>query len=536
MSEGKSLPESDISEWKSSWRDDYMKWLAAYAYNDGGKLYIGVNDDGYVVGLKDVKELQEHIPNTIRNKLLISPRVSLRFVNERGTNIRYDVVPDHVAAKDINQYVCGTYHPVTDKDREKLRIWERENPVFQDPDGRYYYLEIEVDHYPNLVTYNGVAYTRSGSVLQVLEGQELERAVLKSTGLTWDSFEAGAFTQDDLDPAAFDYFRKKAIEKKRLTSSNASVSDEKLLGKLELLTDKHKLSRAAVMLFGNPESVATGAYIKIGYFAPAGKYGENTINDVIYHDDIRGPLMLQAEKAIDCLYTKYLKALISYEGIQRIETYMIPEDAMREIILNAIAHKNYPSGNPIQIKVYDDHITVMNEGFWPFDYIRVEDVYSEDHESYPNNPKIAGTLYKAGEIEAWGSGFDKIKKSCTEYGTPLPDIKATKGNVTVRIHPADSYLKVLNRVSRGAGSVTSEGVSEGAGEGVSEGASLFERVVAFCNEPRTMKEIQVFCGFASERYVRQHIIQPLVGQERLYRTIPDKPTSPNQKYYSQRME
>lgn len=44
----KSHPESHISEWKSSWRDEYLKWIAAFAYTEGGKLYIGVNDDGYV--------------------------------------------------------------------------------------------------------------------------------------------------------------------------------------------------------------------------------------------------------------------------------------------------------------------------------------------------------------------------------------------------------------------------------------------------------------------------------------------------------
>ena len=140
-----------------------------------------------------------------------------------------------------------------------------------------------------------------------------------------------------------------------------------------------------------------------------------------------------------------MKALISYSGIQRVESYMIPQDAMREIILNAIAHKNYPSGNPIQIKVYDDHITIMNEGFWPFDYINVEDAYTDEHDSHPNNPKIAEGLYMAGDIETWGSGFDKIKKACVRYGAPLPVITATKGMVSVRINPAESYMKVLRK-------------------------------------------------------------------------------------------
>ncbi|MBR6268435.1 MAG: putative DNA binding domain-containing protein, partial [Selenomonadaceae bacterium] len=437
--------ESEMSEWKASWRDEYMKWLAAYAYNDGGRLYIGVNDDGYVIGLKDVRKLQESIPNTIRNKLLISPRVTLRYTNERGTNIRYEKVPPDISEKDINRYACGSFQPATESDQKKLQIWQRENPVYQDPDGRYYYLEIAVDHYPNLVTYNGVAYTRSGSTLQVLEGQELERAVLKSTGLSWDAFEASGKTMEDLSHDALEAFRKKAVEKKRLTPDQAVLADGKMVGKLGLLTDLKKLTRAAVMLFGDPESIVAGAYIKIGYFAETGTYGNNTINDVIYHDEVRGPLITQADNAIEYLYSKYLKALISYNGLQRVESYMIPQDAMREIILNAIAHKNYPSGNPIQIKVYDDHITIMNEGFWPFDYIRVEDAYTTDHDSYPRNPRIAEGLYMAGDIETWGSGFEKIKLACSRYGTPLPEINATKGNITIRINAAESYMRILKR-------------------------------------------------------------------------------------------
>lgn len=51
----------------------------------------------------------------------------------------------------------------------------------------------------------------------------------------------------------------------------------------------------------------------------------------------------------------------------------------------------------------------------------------------------------AGDIETWGSGFEKFKLACSRYGAPLPEIKATKGNITIRISPADSYLKVLNR-------------------------------------------------------------------------------------------
>ena len=173
-------------------------------------------------------------------------------------------------------------------------------PVSQDPDGRYYYIEIEVEHYPSLVTYEGVAYTRSGSTLQRLEGPDLERTILQITGIKWDSFGTDVKI-DDLDKAALQVFREKAVGKGRLSAASAGVSDQALVKNLKLLTADGKLTRAGAMMFGDPEKVITGAYIKLAYFAPVGTRGMNTADDIIYHDDIHGPLILQADKTIDLL-------------------------------------------------------------------------------------------------------------------------------------------------------------------------------------------------------------------------------------------
>ena len=440
----KSFPESDICEWKWSWRDEYMKWMSAFANTGGGTLHIGVNDDGYVVGLKNHRKLLEELPNKFHDKLHITPYVRLHHADSRGENIRYKAVPAGISSKEINQYASGTYVPSNEKQKEKLARWEKEIPVSQDPDGCYYYIEIEVPHYHNLVTYDGVAYVRSGSTLQVLEGRDLELAVIRSTGMSWDAVPVKT---RELDYSAIEAFRRKSVEKKRLTPEMVAVSDSVLLDKLNLMTDDGQMTRAAAMLFSNPEKIIGGSYIKIGYFAPPASRGMNTADDVIYHDDVRGPLITQADKAVDLLYSKYMKALIDYDGLQRVETYMIPQDAMREIILNAVAHKNYPSRNPIQIKVYDDHITVMNEGFWPFDRLKVEDAYTGQHNSYPGNPTIAEGIYMAGDIETWGTGFDKIRNACTRYGSPLPKVEATDGSVTITVTPGDQYLRLLKPLS-----------------------------------------------------------------------------------------
>ena len=440
----KALPESDISEWKSSWRDDYMKWMSAFARTNGGILHIGVNDDGYVVGLKDWRKLIEDLPNKFRDKLHITPEVRLHFTEERGTNIRYpDGVPKNIASKDINRYACGLYTPTTDKEKKKLAKWEEETPICQDADGRFYYIEIEVEHYPGLVTYDGVQYTRSGSTLQKMEGLDLERTILQITGKKWDSFGTKVKISE-LDSTALKAFRDKAVKRGRLSAEAAGVNDRLFIKNLGLITEEGELTRAGAMMFGNPEMIVTGAYIKIAYFAPVGTRGMNKANDIIYHDDIHGPLVLQADKTLELLYSKYLKALVDYKGLQRVETFMVRDDIMREVLLNAIMHKNYESGNPIQIRVYDDHITIMNEGLWPLDILPVENAYEPEHESYQYNPKIADLFYKTGEVETFGRGFEKIAIACEETDAPLPEIKVASKSVKLICSGCKEYMRLLH--------------------------------------------------------------------------------------------
>ena len=61
------MAESQNIEYKESWRDEYLKWLCGFANAQGGTIYIGVDDAGNVVGVKDVKKLMEDIPNKIQS-------------------------------------------------------------------------------------------------------------------------------------------------------------------------------------------------------------------------------------------------------------------------------------------------------------------------------------------------------------------------------------------------------------------------------------------------------------------------------------
>ena len=142
-SEGKafsqSSQESQSTEWKWSWQDEYLKWLCGYANTDGGSIYIGVNDDGYIVGAKDSKRLLEGLPNKINDKLGVLASVKV-FTGRQGDNIRYgNAVPQNISSKLVNQYACGLISldrmEETDRRYKTLAIMEKENPICIAHDG-----------------------------------------------------------------------------------------------------------------------------------------------------------------------------------------------------------------------------------------------------------------------------------------------------------------------------------------------------------------------------------------------------------------
>ena len=144
-------------------------------------------------------------------------------------------------------------------------------------------------------------------------------------------------------------------------------------------------------------------------------------------------------------FTKYIKAPISYEGINRVETYEYPKDAVREALLNAIAHKDYSSGVPIQISVYTDKIIIWNEGQLPENWT-VKNLL-EKHASRPYNPDIANALFRSGYIESCGRGILKIIRECKQAGIPEPVFSYDSSDISVEFRKDiynEKYLQSLN--------------------------------------------------------------------------------------------
>jgi ATP-dependent DNA helicase RecG len=269
------------------------------------------------------------------------------------------------------------------------------------------YLEIVVEPYPFPISLRGKYYYRSGSTLQELKGAALTKFLLQRQGKKWDGVPIPNVTANDLKNDTFEFFRKKATKSSRLAPEDLDGTNQELLESLQLyLEDEKMLKRAAILLFHpHPEKYVTGAYIKIGFF--------ETDDDLKFQDEVKGNLLEQAEKALDLLKTKYTQAIISYQDGIREETFTFPEDAIREALYNAIAHKDYSSGIPIQISVYPNKMIFWNEGQLPENWT-VEKL-TQKHPSKPHNPDIANTFFRAGYIESWGRGTIKIINACKAH-------------------------------------------------------------------------------------------------------------------------
>jgi len=354
------MTEHQTVEYKQVWKDAYLKWICGFANAQGGVLVIGRNDAGEAVGVSQAGKLLEDIPNKVRDILGIMVEVRL-----------------------------------------------------QEEDGKAL-LEIAVDAYPSPVNYKGEYYCRSGSTNQLLKGAALDRFLLRKYGRTWDGSPLPGLQAGDLDSRAFDQFRKLALKSKRLPEAVLKEDDRHLLEKLHLVNGDYLTHAAALLFYAEPERLIGGAYVKIGYF-------ENDA-DLRYQDEVQGSLLAQVNQAIEILHAKYLRAWISYEGLQRIETFPVPEAALREAVLNAVVHKDYASSIPIQISVYPDKLMIWNPGELPPNWT-VEKLLDK-HASQPFNPDVANVFFRAGMIESWGRGIERIMQACTEAGVPTPEVSS----------------------------------------------------------------------------------------------------------------
>ena len=165
---------------------------------------------------------------------------------------------------------------------------------------------------------------------------------------------------------------------------------------------------------------------------------------MLYQDEVHGSLLIMEDRIIDLIYLKYLKATVSYFKETRVETYPYARDAMREAVFNALIHCNWADNVPIQIRIEDDAMFVSNCSMLPFGWT-VETLLGS-HTSKPYNPDIARVFYRAGYIESWGRGIQKICDACKNLGTEEPEYIVHGEDIMVRLRALQGE-KVTEKVT-----------------------------------------------------------------------------------------
>ena len=372
--------ETQNTEYKRLWKDEYLHYISGFANAEGGTLYVGIDDNGNIVGIDKAEYFLENLPNKAVQATGIVPEINL--LNENGKE----------------------------------------------------YLTIHIKPSEQPVSCNGKYYIRSGSTLQELNGAALTDFLMRKTGKSWDATTQPDATMDDIDETAVAYFVHCAVKENRLDKEALSDITEQILKKLKLIDSNGQLTLAALLLFGKDiEQWCQMPAFRIGRFGASQA-------DLIIQDNIVCPLIRMPETIISTLRTRYLVSPIHYEGLRRVEPLEIPEDALREIICNAIVHRNY-TGTFTQMRVWSDSIELWNFGTLPPDF--TVETLMQKHESVPRNPLVAKVFYMAGFIETWGRGYEKIYNAFRQEKLTEPVFQQVRGGFLATIR-RDKFIAIQN--------------------------------------------------------------------------------------------
>ena len=364
------MKENQQIEFKQAWRDEYLQYLCGFANAQGGTLYIGIDDNGTICGIANARKLLENLPNQINQTMGLLAQVDL----------------------------------LTKDDKE--------------------YISIHVNAANQAISYKGKFYYRSGSTLQEMNGVALQQFLINTNGLSYELLPNPHATIEDIDREAVEYFLYCAGKAGRITGDAGNSSTEAILQNLNLLTHDNQLTNAAVLLFGkNPQRFYISSHFRLG------RFGKRP-SDLLFQDEVKGNIFQMTNKVIELLRSKYLKTPIHYEGLQRVEELEIPETALRELLYNAIIHRDY-MGDETQMKVYDDRIWIWNAGELPLGY-NTESLQRE-HRSILRNKTIASIFFQAGFIEHWGRGFDKVQAAFETCNIPFPQVENQFGGTSIYI-------------------------------------------------------------------------------------------------------
>lgn len=301
---------------------------------------------------------------------------------------------------------------------------------------------------------------------------------------------------------------KYIVEKKQAKPKFSKLNEEQIYEMLNIKRDE-RFTLAAVMNFA---LYPQGVFPQLGITAvvvPGYSIGElgNSGERFVDNKRIEGTISEMLEEAmVFCKRNMKIKTIIDSKTGKRNDRTEYPINAVREAILNALIHRDYSvhtEGTPIQINFFTDRLEIHSPGGL-YGRMTVEQLGKAKPDL--RNPTLATMAESLNQAENRYSGIPTIRMEMKEYGLPEPEFKNGRNEFVVILYNKEIEQKKIY-------------------------LTLEDKIVEFCKEPKSRKEIAEFLEIKTTTYAYSKYILPLLEEGRLGMTIPDIPASRNQKYY-----
>jgi len=376
-------------------------------------------------------------------------------------------------------------------------------------------LSVEPNHEAVPFTFEGRAYLRLGNTTRRMSQERygellLERAHARRR---WENLPAVDTGIEALDQEEILRTREAAVQNRRISAATALDAGD-VLDRLGLRRGG-VIVQAAQVLYGMrflpdyPQGL-----LKLGRFR-----GSSVTGDILDNRQEHMHAFAAVREAMSFLERQLPLGAHFTEGrIFREDRLLLPPEALREIILNAVMHRDYSDpGGYVAVAVFDDRVEIRSVGRLPKG-VTVE-MLSGPHLSRLRNPLIADAFHRMGAVEIWGRGTNRVIDECRRYGVEPPTFSEEAGSLIVT-------FKAPIAPSPGAKSAPSRH-QVGTKSELSQQLLL---ILQYCSAAQTITELMGLCGRKDRTKFRNRAIRPLLDAGLLEMTIPDKPRSSLQRY------
>ncbi len=235
-------------------------------------------------------------------------------------------------------------------------------------------------------------------------------------------------------------------------------------------------------------------------------------------------LVALAEKYI----TSNIHWRVIFDGsLQRKEIPEIPIDAIRETLFNSFCHKDYGACQSNEVAIYKDRVEIYNPGTFPAGFVP-EDFISGNERPVRRNPLITSILYYSKDVESFGTGLKRIADACDEAGCRF-DFKILKSGFVVVFYREESSSDV-GTPQDAVQDTVQDTIQDAVQDAIQDGSTVEQTILRLCEQPRSREELMAACGLKNRAHFISAYLKPMLQAGQIKMTIPDKPSSKNQKY------